>query len=824
MRFICLFGDLLRRREIVKLRYCLIAFVIVANLADAQTDSNQVGAILKKRPTPWNQLMGMQMANVVEFQLNQYLMKNIPELIVPDSAEQWRAQADKLRQQVLDNVIFKGWPREWVNAPLKYEDLGEMPCGPGYHMRKLRLEIIPGMQTVAILYEPERTPKLAPAILNLNGHSPPGKNCRYKQIQCINFALQGIYSLSLEWINYGELGHPENAHWFGAHLDLAGASVTGLFYLAMRKGLDYLDQLPGVDRQRLGVTGLSGGGWQTTVLGALDERVAVAVPVSGYCTMSTGYRWKSVGDMEYTPPDLCRYVDYPHLEAMRAPKPTLVMYGVIDEYGLQAPLVKPYLGDAVKPFFALFDKEDDFEWYENVDPGTHNYELDNRQQSYRFFGKHFGLEVNPTEIPVEKELKTCEEMMIGLPQDNLTILGLARQLAHNIQRPVVPQAADKKAQWVISSRKRLRDVVRYQPVTMKDPYPIANTWNQRLESLSYSFVFSNTLTAEGVLLKLVATPADAPITIMLADDGKTTLAAAEIADRLNQGQQVLAVDLVLTGDASPDSPDMRKKPWLFGVYTIRVNISQMLETIGEPPLGMEAAQLIATANWLKTCRQPRQIHVESTGYRSQVLTLVAAGLEPALFANISIHKGLQSFQYLLDTPVTYTEAPDLFCFGLYREFDIDSLAALTESKVTQDFLEKPESRREIYQKDSQYYGSCSYIAVGSGDSILNTIQLLKNYGPYRSAEGDYRIIEEQFIEQQYKGAESNYREAIKCHPDWIEVYDKLVRTLRNQEAYLDAARVCEDFIQANPTSDMVPRFRNLAAELTDTARPRETKP
>ena len=59
----------------------------------------------------------------------------------------------------------------------------------------------------------------------------------------------------------------------------------GLFYLAMRKGLDYLYQHPNVDRARIGVTGLSGGGWQTIVLSALDERVRLAVPVAGYSSL-----------------------------------------------------------------------------------------------------------------------------------------------------------------------------------------------------------------------------------------------------------------------------------------------------------------------------------------------------------------------------------------------------------------------------------------------------------------------------------------------------------------------------------------------------------
>ena len=172
-----------------------------------------------------------------------------------------------MREHLLKDVVFHGWPQEWVIASPKFEDLGLIDSGKGYRTRKLRYEIVPGFQSVAILYEPETLTGKVPAMLNVNGHvGAPGKSVEYKQKRCINFAKRGMLALNLEWFSYGELAQEGNEHWFGAHLDLVGVNELGLFVLAMRKGLDFLYEHPNVDRARLGVTGLSGGGWQTIVL------------------------------------------------------------------------------------------------------------------------------------------------------------------------------------------------------------------------------------------------------------------------------------------------------------------------------------------------------------------------------------------------------------------------------------------------------------------------------------------------------------------------------------------------------------------------------
>ncbi|MEX2260508.1 MAG: hypothetical protein WD696_01080 [Bryobacteraceae bacterium] len=605
-------------------------FLTLVTTALTQTEPRQVARVLE-RP--------LQTPDVVNFQLSQYLLAKVPQLPQPTSAGQWSAEAKRLRERLLRDVVFHGWPREWVDAPLKVEDLGTIPSGPGYRMRKLRYEIVPGFHSTAILYEPDKMQGKVPAILNVNGHvGPPGKAVEYKQKRCINQARQGIMSLNLEWLSYGELGHAENRHWFGGHLDLVGANSLGLFYLAMRKGLDYLHQHPAVDRTRLGVTGLSGGGWQTIILSALDERVAVAVPVAGYGSLRSRLeRPGDVGDIEQNATDLLAGQDYPHFTAMLAPRPSLLIYNAEDDCCFRAPLVKPYIFDEVRPFFRLFDKERSFSWHENRDPSNHNYQLDNRLQSYAFFARHFRLPDVTAEIPVDAEIKSAEELTVGLPENNLTILALAKKLPRE------------------RSGAKLADVVRYREVQVKQAWALDNLKSKGLETESYRFDFSNGLSATAVSFKAIHANATGAA-IVLRDHGKKQ-AQAEVADRVNRGERVLAVDLLFTGDAAPGNS---------AAYT------QMLAAVGERPLGLEAAQLVALAKWMQAPR----LRLEATGIRSQAIALLAAALQPGLFQEVTIREGMPSFQHLLDAPVEYQKAPDLFCLDLYKEFDLDRLAAM----------------------------------------------------------------------------------------------------------------------------------------------------
>ena len=72
--------------------------------------------------------------------------------------------------------------------------------------------------------------------------------------------------------------------------------------------------------------------------------------------------------------------------------------------------------------------------------------------------------------------------------------------------------------------------------------------------------------------------------------------------------------------------------------------------------------------------------MESTGIRNQVITRVTAALAPELFSETVIRGGMPSLRTLLDKPVSYQDAPDLFCLDLYKYFDLDRLETMAAAR------------------------------------------------------------------------------------------------------------------------------------------------
>lgn len=108
-----------------------------------------------------------------DLQMEQFLLARIPPLPKPSSAKQWSDDEKRLRQRILRDVVYHGWPQEWVDSAPHFELMGTIETDKGYQIRKLRYQIVPGFLGTALLYEPENIHERMPAVLNLPATNLP---------------------------------------------------------------------------------------------------------------------------------------------------------------------------------------------------------------------------------------------------------------------------------------------------------------------------------------------------------------------------------------------------------------------------------------------------------------------------------------------------------------------------------------------------------------------------------------------------------------------------------------------------------------------------
>ncbi len=582
----------------------------------------------------------------------------------------WQHEAERIRRNLLDNVVFRGVPAAWRDESRRVEWLDTISAGPGYHIKKVRYEALPGLWIPALLYEPEQMNGRVPVVLNVNGHEKKGKVEPYKQVRCINEAKRGMLALNVEWLGMGQLQGNGFAHKRMNQLDLCGTSGLAVFYLVMERALDLLLDHPHADVERVAMTGLSGGGWQTILLSALDHRVSLANPVAGYSSFKTRVAFFSdLGDSEQTPTDLAMLADYTHLTAMRAPRPTLLTYNAKDNCCFTAAHVLPTLRDAALPIFELAGVGKRLRWHVNQDPGTHNFERENREVLYKMLGDYFyagDASYDASEIESQREVKSADELNVPLPANNLDFHKLAVTLAaglpcHKLHSPLNANLEGARLKPTAESVSRIARLTNYRPTakmigesTASDTK--ARYWRVRL---------GNDWTVPVVELWR-GTPQG---TACVAADGGRTAAVEQIQTLLDEKLRVLAVDPFYLGESKLDD-----RGYLFALF---------VASVGARPLGVQADQLQAVTKWAGTqFREPvkRQVMI---GPRISLAALVAAatGDEDECPQQLVLRGSLGSLREIVENDWSLDKYPELFCFGLFQHCDIDDLVELAKPRT-----------------------------------------------------------------------------------------------------------------------------------------------
>jgi Acetyl xylan esterase (AXE1) len=159
---------------------------------------------------------------------------------------------------------------------------------PGYRIEKIIYQTLPGVLVAAHLYVPDNLKGRAPAILHYTGHWwEYGKAEPDFQAFCASMASQGFVVLIFEAFGQGERGVSARDHRRVEAL-LAGVSQHGLAEYETRCALEYLFSRKEVDPKRVGMTGASGGGYNTWINTSLDDRIAARRRIRAFPSTGTG--------------------------------------------------------------------------------------------------------------------------------------------------------------------------------------------------------------------------------------------------------------------------------------------------------------------------------------------------------------------------------------------------------------------------------------------------------------------------------------------------------------------------------------------------------
>jgi dienelactone hydrolase len=513
----------------------------------------------------------------------------------PASLADWQARRRLVREQVL--VATGLWPLP-PKSPLAPVIHGRIDRD-GYSVEKVFFASHPGHYVTGNLYRPRTRDGKLPGgklagVLCPHGHWRNGRlydageaaakaqvakkaektlaGARYPlQARCSQLARLGCVVFHYDMVGYADSTAVGHAAWDDADAELRLQNLMGLQTWNSVRALDFLLGLPEVDRKRIGVTGASGGGTQTFILCAIDDRPAAAFPAVMVSTQMQGgcvcencsYLRVGTGNVEFA--------------GLFAPKP-LAMSGAndwtidIERKGLPE----------LKRLYKLYNAADQVTakcWPEF----EHNYNQPAREMMYNWFNKHLKLghagpiEEKPFEPVPPAELRVFDKDH-PLPADSLPADRLRQYLTAEADKQVAalrPTGAGKLDEYRRVTGAALR-------VMLGSSLPGPGEVEAKAQGApalpgvtARGFVIGRRGQGEQVpALWIQGKEFKGTVVVWIDPAGKASLLAdGKLAPQaravLDRGSAILAVDVFGTGELTPEKP-MTVNPKFAG-YTFGYN-------------------------------------------------------------------------------------------------------------------------------------------------------------------------------------------------------------------------------------------------------------
>ena len=458
---------------------------------------------------------------------------------------EWMEKSAELREHILVSNGLTPMPEK---TSLNAHIFGRIER-EDYTVEKVYFEAYPGFFTTGNLYRPKGGKGPFPGIVSPHGHWGRGRleNSEAGSVpgRCINFAKQGYVIFSYDMVGRVDSGEQIDHAYGGEREALWGLSLMALQLWNAIRAVDFLETLPDVDTDRIGCTGASGGGTQTFMLTAVDDRIKVSAPVNMISAHMQG------GCLCENAPNLRLDVSNIEIGALMAPKP-LLLVSATGDWTKDTPKVEY---PAIRSIYAHFDAEDKIHQVQ-ID-ADHNYNKDSREAVYAWFGKWFLGEEDATkfkEVPFEVE--SDEALLVfhnrELPAHTLDAEGLTRSRIESAEEQLAARKPTNAAS-LDQFREEMGGALRHSlAISIPDSTrsnPIGGD-----DFTAQPFVIGGTNPLPSLFLTPKAATENGSATLIVHPQGALNLVNPEtgqptrlVSDLLAAGESVLGVDLFLTG-------------------------------------------------------------------------------------------------------------------------------------------------------------------------------------------------------------------------------------------------------------------------------------
>lgn len=529
----------------------------------------------------------------------------------PATTDAWRDRAEHLREQM--RVTLGLWP-EPPKTPLNPRVFGVIERD-GYTIEKVVLETLPGFTLSGNLYRPADSQKTGkkPAILCPHGHWKEGRVVEEVQQRSIRWAKLGAVVFAYDMVGYND-SKPFPHEFLNDRLRRWGYSLATLQTWNSIRALDWISSLPDVDPARIGCTGASGGGTQTFLLTALDDRIKVAAPV---VMVGEGFQGGCVCE---NAAGLRHGTDNVEFAALAAPRPMILVGATGDWTKNTTTRVFP----AIRGAYSLTGSMDRLEAV--VFDYPHNYNQTSRNAVYAFMGRHLlGIEDAESTREKDQKIENAEDLLT-FDKDNPAP---DRKPPEELEDALI-QTLDKQiealapthgpANWQAAKRFLAAALRVRAGLELPAPEAIDHREIRRVSREGLSIVHAvvgRRAHGEAVpVVRLIPSQANGRVTIIAGDRGKLGLIdpAGEptewVTALLDRGQTVVGFDPLFVGESIDPGAPVAHRPDVahFPTYNPTVAADQMQD-------------LATVATWARNLPDVREVSLIAQG---------AAGLQALL--------------------------------------------------------------------------------------------------------------------------------------------------------------------------------------------------